>query len=131
MTEYICKKPCKIADGEYIVGDRIPANKIAPGREKILIGSGIITVAEAAPEKQEAPAAHKPEAAPAAPIKRKAPAAPAKRKATTQAIATLTEPGQIERVSQKTTKPQAPKDKPAKQPKKAVKRQPKKTTKAG
>ncbi len=97
MTEYICKKPCKIADGEYIVGNRIPADKIAPGREKLLIGSGIITVAEAAPEKQEAPAAQKPEAAPAAPIKRKAPAALAKRKATTQAIATLREPGQIER----------------------------------
>lgn len=46
MKKITCKKPCTIGGKPFVIGDTVPAELIAPGREDTLVGFGLISVSE-------------------------------------------------------------------------------------
>ena len=46
MKKITCKKPCAIGGQPFVIGDTVPAELIAPGREETLVGFGLISVSE-------------------------------------------------------------------------------------
>lgn len=44
MKKITCKKPCNIGGMRFTIGDDVPAELIAPGREAALVGYGLISV---------------------------------------------------------------------------------------
>lgn len=56
MKKITCKKPCNIGGERFAIGDDVPVELIAPGREAVLVKYGLISV-ENAPEAPSVPAA--------------------------------------------------------------------------
>lgn len=55
MKKITCKKPCNIGGERFAIGDDVPVELIAPGREAVLVKYGLISV-EDAPEAPSVPA---------------------------------------------------------------------------
>ncbi len=59
MVVYIANKPCRFGGQSYVIGDKIPADKILPRRVGSLVRMGVIIESE---EPNKAPAKAKPNA---------------------------------------------------------------------
>lgn len=57
MVVYIAKKPCRFGGQNYLIGDKIPADKILPRRVGSLVRMGVIMESE---EKEAVPASAPP-----------------------------------------------------------------------
>ena len=55
MKKITCKKPCNIGGERFAIGDDVPVELIAPGREAVLVKYGLISV-ENVPEVPSVPA---------------------------------------------------------------------------
>ena len=54
MKKITCKKPCNIGGERFAIGDDVPVELVAPGREAALVKYGLISV-ENVPEAPSAP----------------------------------------------------------------------------
>lgn len=53
MKKYTCTKPCTIGGQRFVIGNDVPAELIAPGRERAILDYGLVSVTEISDQQPE------------------------------------------------------------------------------